>query len=103
MFTSKPRRAFSLIPLLLAAALSACGGGGDAPAATPADLDAVRRSTLTLTAVAGATGRPALSVPVLSAPGPGGAPAPLGLCLVGPRGSDLALLEFGQALAGVIA
>ena len=38
MFTSKPRRAFSLIPLLLAAALSACGGGGDAPAATPADL-----------------------------------------------------------------
>ena len=38
MVTSKPRRAFSLIPLLLAAALSACGGGGDAPAATPADL-----------------------------------------------------------------
>jgi amidase len=54
--------------------------------ASPAELDAVRGATLRLTVVAGITGRPALSVPVLHVP------EPAGLCLVGPRGSDLALL-----------
>ncbi|WP_084129155.1 AtzH-like domain-containing protein [Demequina sp. NBRC 110055] len=51
-------------------------------------LQAVREATLGLTAVAGITGRPALSVPVLETDG-----GPVGLCLVGPRGSDLALIE----------
>ena len=51
-------------------------------------LQAVREATLGLTAVAGITGRPALSVPVLETDG-----GPVGLSLVGPRGSDLALIE----------
>ena len=55
-------------------------------------LDAVRGATLRLTAVAGITGRPALSVPVLQVP------EPVGLCLVGPRGSDLALLDLGMSM-----
>ncbi|MFV0632535.1 AtzH-like domain-containing protein [Demequina sp.] len=51
-------------------------------------LQRVREATLSLTAVAGITGRPALSVPLLELDG-----GPAGLCLVGPRGSDLALVE----------
>jgi Asp-tRNA(Asn)/Glu-tRNA(Gln) amidotransferase A subunit family amidase len=58
--------------------------------ATAEVLDAIRGATLRLTAVAGITGRPALSVPALQVP------EPVGLCLVGPRGSDLALLDLGQ-------
>jgi Asp-tRNA(Asn)/Glu-tRNA(Gln) amidotransferase A subunit family amidase len=60
--------------------------------ASPADLDAVRGATLRLTAIAGLTGRPALSVPLLNVP------EPVGLCLVGPRGSDLALVDLGVHL-----
>ena len=55
-------------------------------------LDAIRGATLRLTAVAGITGRPGLSVPVLQVP------EPVGLCLVGPRGSDLALLDLAAVL-----
>ncbi|WP_084105597.1 AtzH-like domain-containing protein [Demequina sp. NBRC 110056] len=51
-------------------------------------LQSVREATLGLTAVAGITGRPALSVPLLELDG-----GPAGLCLVGPRGSDVALVE----------
>jgi Asp-tRNA(Asn)/Glu-tRNA(Gln) amidotransferase A subunit family amidase len=61
--------------------------------ATPEVLDVVRGATLRLTAVAGITGRPALSVPVLSVP------EPVGLCLVGPRGSDLSLVDLGRSLS----
>jgi len=64
--------------------------------ATPEVLDAVRGATLRLTVVAGITGRPGLSVPVLHVPGDHGE-KPVGLCLVGPRGSDLALID----LAGI--
>lgn len=60
--------------------------------ASAADLDAVRGATLRLTAAAGLTGRPALSVPLLQVP------EPVGLCLVGPRGSDLALVDLGASL-----
>ncbi|WP_395638452.1 amidase family protein [Pseudolysinimonas sp.] len=60
--------------------------------ASAAELDAVRGATLRLTVVAGLTGRPGLSVPALSVP------EPVGLCLVGPRGSDLALLDLAQLL-----
>jgi amidase len=56
--------------------------------ATAKVLDAVRGATLRLTAIAGITGRPGLSVPALTVP------EPVGLCLVGPRGSDLALLDL---------
>lgn len=60
--------------------------------ASAAILDAVRGATLRLTAIAGITGRPALSVPVLSVP------EPAGLCLVGPRGGDLALIDLAETL-----
>lgn len=74
--------------LLLPAASSA------APAtdASAARLQAVREATLGLTAVAGITGRPALSVPLLELDD-----GPVGLSLVGPRGSDLALVETALA------
>lgn len=62
--------------------------------ATPGELDAVRGATLRLTVVAGLTGRPALSVPALRTP------LPVGLCLVGPRGADLTLVDLGSSLAG---
>lgn len=73
-----------------------------APAATASaeELEAVRGATLRLCSVAGVAGRPALSVPALEVPGPWGAPAPLGLCLVGPRGADLALVDLAARLFG---
>ncbi len=81
--------------LLLPSASSA------APSATadPAELDRVRAATLRLCCIAGLTGRPALSIPALTVPGPFGGEAPLGLCLVGPRGSDIALITLGEQLA----
>lgn len=60
--------------------------------ATAEELDAVRAATLRLTAPAGLTGRPALSVPAMHVP------EPVGLCLVGPRGSDLALIDVALSL-----
>lgn len=57
--------------------------------ADPDTLQSLREATLGMTAIAGLTGRPALSVPwaVTDA-------GPVGVCLVGPRGSDLALIEL---------
>ncbi len=52
------------------------------------ELEAVREATLGMTAIAGLTGRPALSVPLAMTE-----EGPVGVCLVGPRGSDLALIE----------
>ncbi|WP_062132276.1 AtzH-like domain-containing protein [Demequina aestuarii] len=52
-------------------------------------LQEVREATLGITAVAGITGRPALSVPLLQCDG-----GPVGLSLVGPRGSDLVLIDI---------
>lgn len=63
--------------------------------ATAETLDAVRGATLRLTAIAGITGRPGLSIPALSIP------EPVGLCLVGPRGSDLALLDLAALFPGI--
>ncbi len=85
--------------LLLPSASSA------APSATAdsAELDRVRAATLRLCCIAGLTGRPALSIPVLAVPGPFGGDAPLGLCLVGPRGSDIALITLGEQLAAQLA
>lgn len=60
--------------------------------ASTEQLDAVRAATLRLTVVAGITGRPGLSVPALVVP------EPVGICLVGPRGSDLALLDLAAAV-----
>jgi amidase len=77
--------------VLLVPAASSAAPAVDAPAEI---LDAVRGATLRLTAVAGITGRPGLSVPALRVP------EPVGLGLVGPRGSDLALLDLAATLAG---
>ncbi|QHC66901.1 DUF3225 domain-containing protein [Rathayibacter sp. VKM Ac-2759] len=58
-------------------------------------IDAARTATLGLTCLAGIGGYPALSVPRLVVDG-----KPVGLCLVGPRGTDRALLEVAAGLAG---
>lgn len=57
----------------------------DAPAST---IQQHRKDVLRLTAVAGATGRPALTAPVLQLSG-----GPVGVCLIGPRGTDLTLVD----------
>jgi amidase len=62
--------------------------------ADPARIDATRTRTLMMTCLAGIGGYPALSVPMFEAGG-----APVGLCLVGPRHTDLALIDLGSALA----
>ncbi|MFT4297384.1 MAG: amidase family protein, partial [Micropruina sp.] len=62
--------------------------------ASPAAVDAHRQATFRLTCIAGITGRPAVSAPVLETP-----QGPLGVCLVGPRGSDLALIDLAASLA----
>jgi len=58
------------------------------------DLEVFRASTLRLSCIAGLTGRPALSVPMMTTPG-----GPVGLCIVGPRFTDLALIEIAALLA----
>ncbi|MCU1447822.1 AtzH-like domain-containing protein [Cryobacterium sp.] len=60
--------------------------------ADPATIDRTRTNTLTLTSLAGIGGYPALSVPLLDVAG-----APVGLCLVGPRHTDLALIDHATA------
>ena len=62
-------------------------------------IERTRQGTLRLTSIAGLSGRPALSVPLLSVP-QGGTPlpAPVGLCLVGPRFGDLALIDLAEEL-----
>ena len=53
-----------------------------------------RAATLRLTCIAGILGAPALSAPLMRTDA-----GPVGLCLVGPRGSDLALIDAAVALA----
>jgi len=60
--------------------------------ADSASLEAARQATLGLTSIAGLSGRPALSVPWMETPA-----GPVGLCLVGPPGSDLRLIEMALA------
>ncbi|MBA8795862.1 Asp-tRNA(Asn)/Glu-tRNA(Gln) amidotransferase A subunit family amidase [Friedmanniella endophytica] len=62
-----------------------------------AELNDVRRGILRLTSIAGLGGYPALSVPSLVITTLH-ASAPVGLCLVGPRGSDLALIALGRRI-----
>ena len=90
--------------ILLVPSASSAAPAADASAQ---ELERVRAATGRLTCIAGITGRPALSVPVLSVPVPGPEsaraasvlPAPVGLCLVGPRFTDLALVATGERLA----
>ncbi|GAA2240525.1 amidase [Promicromonospora sukumoe] len=59
----------------------------------PEDAEAAREATMLLTCVAGIGGLPAVSVPVTTASG-----LPAGACLVGPAGSDRALLTVAGRL-----
>lgn len=76
--------------LLLPSASSVAPPSGDSLA-----LEAVRQATMQLTCVAGIAGLPAVGVPLATAAG-----LPAGACLVGPAGSDRALIELAAALVG---
>ncbi|MGA1837250.1 AtzH-like domain-containing protein [Herbiconiux sp. 11R-BC] len=84
--------------ILLLPSASSAAPGVNAPAE---EIGAVRAATLRMTSVAGTGGYPAVSAPVLRVPAPGGS-APVGLCLVGPRGSDLALIDLAASLADAL-
>lgn len=77
--------ALGLDVLVLPSAASAAPSIG----ADARTLNALREATLGMTAIAGLTGRPALSVPLAMTDA-----GPVGVCLVGPRGSDLALIDM---------
>lgn len=64
------------------------------PVNDPGALDAVRQATMQLTCIAGIGGLPAVNIPVTTAEG-----LPAGACLVGPAGSDQALIALAAELA----
>ncbi|TFD53925.1 hypothetical protein E3T55_04320 [Cryobacterium frigoriphilum] len=66
--------------------------------ASAAAVDAARVATLSLTCLAAIGGYPAVSAPLLEVAG-----APLGLSLVGPRHSDLALVDVAARFAAAFA
>lgn len=68
-------------------------------------IDRIRTHTLTLTAIAGVTGRPAVSMPVMSVPDPvvPTRALPVGLCVVGQRGTDVALIERAVEISQLLA
>jgi len=69
--------------------------------ADPELIERTRQGTLRLTCIAGITGRPALSIPMLTVPQSGALlGAPVGVSLVGPRFGDLALIDLAESLAG---
>jgi amidase len=61
--------------------------------ADPADVDAVRLRTMAITCIAGSAGLPQVSLPW-----PRRGDAPIGLSLLGPPGSDLALVRMARRL-----
>ncbi len=73
---------------------------GPAPLRTAdaAAIDAVRAATLRMTAPASVAGLPALSLPGLRVPGPGGE-APVGITLVSRAGTDIALVRLARRVA----
>lgn len=79
--------------LLLPSASSAAPAISEGSAA----IEATRARTLRLTCISGITRMPALSIPLLRTPR-----GPVGLCLVGPRFGDLALIDIGAGLAGTV-
>ena len=56
--------------------------------ASDEELEHARQATLGLTTIAGLTGRPAVSIPLMRVP-----TGPVGISLVGPRGSDMSLIR----------
>jgi amidase len=65
-------------------------------ATSEADLEDYRNRALRMLATAGLCGLPQLSMPLSSRSG-----APLGLSLLGPRGSDRALIALAARIASV--
>jgi amidase len=61
--------------------------------ASGAEVDAVRARTFRITCVAGLAGLPQVSLPFFSAAG-----LPVGISLLGPAGSDLALVELATSI-----
>lgn len=61
--------------------------------ASGAEVDAVRARTFRITSVAGLAGLPQVSLPFISAAG-----LPVGISLLGPAGSDLALVELATSI-----
>ncbi|WP_194711466.1 amidase [Noviherbaspirillum soli] len=61
--------------------------------ASGAEVDAVRARTFRITCVAGLAGLPQVSLPFISAAG-----MPVGISLLGPAGSDLALVELATSI-----
>lgn len=61
--------------------------------ADPASVDDVRMRTMRITCVAGLSGLPQISIPMRTASG-----KPYGVSLLGPKGSDLALLRLAGAV-----
>lgn len=74
--------------------LPAAPGPAPSRGAGAAVLDAVRTRLMRLTALAGAAGLPSVALPWLAT-----AAGPVGACLVGPAGSDTALVRRASALA----
>lgn len=62
--------------------------------ADPAAVDAVRLRTMAITCIAGLAGLPQVSLPLATADG-----VPLGISLLGPAGSDRALIALATAVA----
>ncbi|MEX3010259.1 amidase [Hoeflea sp. TYP-13] len=73
---------------------------GAAPLASASfdDVQDYRERALRLLCLSGLTGHPQLTLPVASVDG-----APFGLSLMGPKGSDLALLAIGREIINTIA
>ncbi|KHL13278.1 UNVERIFIED_CONTAM: hypothetical protein LK11_32680 [Mumia flava] len=67
--------------------------------ADPTDVDRTRAATLKIGAIAGITGRPAVAAPLLHVAGDTTRHAPVGVSLVGPRDSDLALVRRAASFA----
>ncbi|KAG2432169.1 hypothetical protein HXX76_009089 [Chlamydomonas incerta] len=63
----------------------------------PAELDAWRTRLISLTSIAGLAGLPQVNLPIASVDG-----LPVGLGLIGPPGSDEALLELTEQLMAVL-
>jgi amidase len=61
--------------------------------ADPAQVDAVRLRTMAITCIAGLAGLPQVNVPMAAADG-----TPLGVSLLGPAGSDLALIRLATSI-----
>ncbi len=66
--------------------------------ADPAAVDAVRLRTMAITCIAGLSGLPQVSIPFAAPDG-----APLGISLLGPAGSDLALARLAMDIRAQLA